>query len=273
MKTNLQRLFTSAAIVSLSVQFIHAHRSWIKPSATILSGEKSWVTFDAATSNDLFYPNHRGMALDSIKVISPTGEEVSKQHLHEGEVRSTFDLELTEEGTYAIMSSTQRYSASWQDGEERKRWRGSIEEFQQQKINENEGVTLTVSDSKKATFITHGEPDVGALKPKNQGLELIFSETHPNDLIAEEPAVFTLLLDGKPTAGVQVEVYQANDRFRDDKSPLVITSDENGRVVINWPSAGSYWLSAEYEMEGGDLAGVPLKKRNSISATLEVFSE
>jgi hypothetical protein len=31
-----------------------AHRAWLLPSATVLSGTDAWVTVDAAISNDLF---------------------------------------------------------------------------------------------------------------------------------------------------------------------------------------------------------------------------
>ena len=35
-----------------------AHRVWMLPSATVLSGDDVWVTVDAAVSNDLFYFEH-----------------------------------------------------------------------------------------------------------------------------------------------------------------------------------------------------------------------
>lgn len=35
-----------------------AHRAWLLPSATVLSGTDNWVTIDAAVSNDLFYFEH-----------------------------------------------------------------------------------------------------------------------------------------------------------------------------------------------------------------------
>ena len=35
-----------------------AHRVWMLPSATVLSGDDVWITVDAAVSNDLFYFEH-----------------------------------------------------------------------------------------------------------------------------------------------------------------------------------------------------------------------
>lgn len=48
-----------AALVALPVTVLptiaEAHRAWMLPSATVLSGDDPWVTVDAAISNDLFY--------------------------------------------------------------------------------------------------------------------------------------------------------------------------------------------------------------------------
>lgn len=49
-----------------------AHRAWLLPSATIFSDTGSWVTVDAAVSNDLFYFEHFPMRLEGIGE-EPTG--------------------------------------------------------------------------------------------------------------------------------------------------------------------------------------------------------
>ena len=47
-----------------------AHRQWMLPSATSLSGTESWVTVDAAISNDLFYFEHHPLQLDNLVVTT-----------------------------------------------------------------------------------------------------------------------------------------------------------------------------------------------------------
>lgn len=56
LKTAL-KLAGIAAIVALPLS-ADAHRAWLLPSATVLSGTDNWVTIDAAVSNDLFYFEH-----------------------------------------------------------------------------------------------------------------------------------------------------------------------------------------------------------------------
>ena len=50
-----------------------AHRQWMLPSSTTLSGADSWVTVDAAVSNDLFYFEHMPMRTDAVAVTQPDG--------------------------------------------------------------------------------------------------------------------------------------------------------------------------------------------------------
>ena len=79
-----------------------AHRAWILPSTFTLSGEAQRITVDAAISNDLFYPNHHALDLDSVSVTAPDGSDVPLEHAASGEYRSVFDVPLTQQGTYKI---------------------------------------------------------------------------------------------------------------------------------------------------------------------------
>ena len=79
-----------------------AHRQWLHPSATVLSGDKAWVTVDAAVSNDLFYFEHMPLRLDNVKVWQPDGSEGKIQNGSTGRYRSVFDVELNQQGTWKI---------------------------------------------------------------------------------------------------------------------------------------------------------------------------
>ena len=79
-----------------------AHRQWMLPSSTTLSGTDSWVTVDAAVSNDLFYFEHFPMRTDGIAVTEPDGTTGKIENAATGKYRSTFDVHLTKPGTYRI---------------------------------------------------------------------------------------------------------------------------------------------------------------------------
>ena len=50
-----------------------AHKMWMVPSATNVSGADPWVTVDAAVSNDLFYADHVPVQTDRVVVTAPDG--------------------------------------------------------------------------------------------------------------------------------------------------------------------------------------------------------
>ena len=72
----------------------NAHRQWMLPSATVLSGNDPWITVDAAVSNDLFYFDHNPMRLEGIAVIAPDGSKGEIKNGATGKYRSTFDVQL-----------------------------------------------------------------------------------------------------------------------------------------------------------------------------------
>ena len=49
-----------------------AHRAWMLPSATVLSGDEVWVTVDAAVSNDLFYFEHFPLRIANLGAAAGT---------------------------------------------------------------------------------------------------------------------------------------------------------------------------------------------------------
>ncbi len=58
-----------ALAATLAVSFsASAHRAWLLPSSTVLSGEEAYVTFDAAISNTIFHPDHFAMNASNLVV-------------------------------------------------------------------------------------------------------------------------------------------------------------------------------------------------------------
>jgi hypothetical protein len=94
-------LIAATALLTLSTPSL-AHRNWLLPSATIFSAGDDWVTVDAAESSDLFFPDHRALQLNNVKVWAPDGSESKIENGTSGRVRSTFDVHLDKPGTWRI---------------------------------------------------------------------------------------------------------------------------------------------------------------------------
>jgi len=274
----MRKLLTLAsAVITTALIFpAHAHRAWIVPAATVLSGEDAWVTFDAAVSNDIFHADHAPFRLDGVSVAAPDGSDVSLQNTSTGKFRSTFDLNLKQKGTYKISSYSGGLRARWEtENGERRGWPGrgvqaTAESFAREVPKKAKNLEVSYGSRRLETFVTAGTPDTKVFKPTNQGLELM-PVTHPNDLFAGEKAEFTFLIDGKPAAGAKVDVVPGGMRYRNQQNTISVVTDKNGSASITWPQAGMYWMNVSYE---DDKAPKPATKRTaSYVATFEVLPE
>jgi len=90
--------------------------------------------------------------------------------------------------------------------------------------------------------------------------------THPNDIVAGEPAVMRFLLDGQPVSGLEVEFVEGDTRYRDIPGIQTLTTDAQGQVTLEAPEAGMYSLEANRAQEGSNGAR---GRRSSYTAVLE----
>src|SRR5690606_36792618 len=193
-------LLIVTGLLAMSLPFTaQAHRLWLLPAATVLSGESPWVTVDAAVSNDIFYFNHHPLRLDNLTVTTPDGADLEIQNSHTGKHRTVFDLQLTKDGTYKLAMASGGLQARWEteDGE-RRFWPGRGEtpahgEFDTAVPQNAKNLQVSHNSRRIETFITAGVPTESALESTGVGLEMkpLF---HPNDLYSGEQARFRFLM-------------------------------------------------------------------------------
>jgi len=258
----------AALALALCLPFhAEAHRVWMLPSATVLSGNEAWVTVDGAVSNDLFYFEHVPLRLDGLAISAPDGSAVEAENRSTGKYRSTFDVPLRQQGTYKMTVLNEGLFARYKLNGEDKRWRGSAARLKDIPA-EAQDLRLTQSQGRLETFVTVGAPTTKVLAPSGKGLELV-PVTHPNDLVAGETASFKLLLDGAPAAGVEVEVVPGGNRYRDRLNDFTVTTDQDGAFSVTWPAPGMYWLSASVEDDKATVENA--RRRAGYTVTLEVL--
>ena len=247
-------LLTLAAVLAAPMA-AQAHRAWMAPTSTVLSGNDAWVAFDAGMSNGVFIPDHAAMRMNGLTVTAPDGALVQPEHLMQGQYRTTFDVHLTQNGTYKIANVMSGFMASYTLDGEQKRWRGSAAEFPAALPQGATDVRATRTANRIETFVTLNNPTDTVFAPTNEGLEMV-PVTHPNDLVAGEAATFKLLNDGQPAAGLDVTVARGGLRYRDNPEESTVKTGADGAFSITWPEAGMYWLNAAVRSEGqGDQPG------------------
>ncbi|WP_264048553.1 DUF4198 domain-containing protein [Methylobacterium flocculans] len=247
-----------------------AHRAWMLPSSTVLSGGDAWVALDAAISNDLFVFEHMPMRLNGLVVTGPDGTAVTPENTATSKFRSTFDLHLIKPGSYRAAVVNDGVMASYKLGGQPKRWRGRAEAMAREIPADAQEVKVTEIAQRTETFVTLGKPDSGAFAPSGKGLELRF-DTHPNNLAAGEAARFTLLLDGVPAANVAIEVVRGGSRYRDKSEETKLTTATDGSVTVPFSQAGLYWFGAETQDDKSSIPGA--RRRAVYNATFEVLPQ
>lgn len=259
-------LAVAALLVAAAPLSAQAHRQWIVPSMTVLSGDDPWVTLDAAISNELFYPDHNPMRLENVVITAPDGAAGKPENSFTGKYRSVFDVHLTQVGTYRIASINQGLSARYKLNGEDKFVRG-IPDKSAIPAEATE-VQITQNQGRNETFVTRGKPSDTALKPLGQGLELV-PVTHPNDLFSGEKADFKFLLDGRPAAGLDVTILPGASRYRDAQNEVKVKTGADGAFSVTWPEPGMYWINATVRDEKSSVPGA--RRNASYTGTLEVL--
>jgi len=264
-----------ACLVSTSIA-AQAHRAWLLPAETVKAGEGGWVTFDMAVSNDVFHIDHGAGRAEGLTVLTPDAKTEEPQNVFTGKLRTSFDVNLQQQGTYKIFTASNSLNARWEDADgKRAFWpergaKADPAEFATAVPKNAKNLEVTQSSRRIETFVTLGKPSTQALAPTNKGFEMV-PVTHPNDLAVSEPAEFKFLIDGKPAVGAKVTVIAGGTRYRNAAEEVELETDKNGVVKVQWKTMGTYWLGASYRDEKGQK---PAKFRSgSYSATFEVLAE
>jgi uncharacterized GH25 family protein len=247
---NLRKpLIGLAAVAALATPAAIAHRQWMLPSSTSVSGTDNWVTVDAAVSNDLFFFDHQPMRAVPV-VTQPDGTAGQVENHAVGKFRATFDLHLTQQGTYKVAVVNEGMFGSYMlNGERKMLPRGTTQATLAAAIPAGATDVQTFSNvSRNEIFITQGAPSEKVFATTGKGIELV-PVTHPNDLVTTEPANFKFLKDGKPGAGLTVTVIPGGIRYRDALHEQVLKTDATGKVSIKWGQPGMYWVMVN---EGGE---------------------
>lgn len=230
-----------------------AHPMWILPHQFNLSTEQDkgeWVTFDASASHTVFSPD-KGIPLDNARVMSPDGDRQPIGQFLKGPRRSVFDLYLDQNGTYLIKAQRPTlYFTSYKSGKRDtpKRMMANKQVAKARLPKDAREVTTTLIDISTATYVTNNAPSDSVLKPSQKGFEVVF-DTHPSDIITGEEVNMVVHLDGKPVAGVEIEITPHGSKYRDERGSIKLTTQADGKVSFVPEAAGPWLFLASLQSE------------------------
>lgn len=247
----MKKLFVAplASLLLLSTA-AEAHNRWILPSEFSLSTDReAWIMIDASASHDTFNVDKPPMASDAIVVKDPNGNRVFPGSTYSGHRKSVTDVNLDADGTYQlIVDNGAMYMTHYKvEGQQRPhRLAGVDKTTREAKLPENAADVETMRmGSKVMAFVTKNSP-TDSFNIKNEGLEIDFI-THPSDIAEDEQVSFKFIMDGKPQAGVKVEIIKDGSRYRNELGSLILETDKDGMLEFTLEDAGRYLLMAKFE--------------------------
>ena len=304
------RLAASAAMLSCAVPAL-AHRAWLVPSTTIVSGTDDWVSIDAAISNDLFFADHNAMRPDMVKVWAPDGSPAQIQNA------ATLPLSFgVRRKARQARHLEDRHHAIWCDGQLQGRWcrlarrrawlrragwtrwagrrpggpggaapgaarpagEGPPPGFQPRpSVATVADIPANATDVKLTEIVGQNNVFITAGAPTTTVFQPtnkaleMVPVTHPDELVSNEPAKFRFLIDGKPAAGLKVTLVPGGKRYREGEGAFDVTTGADGVAEVKWPFAGLFWLNAT-STDAHPSAPRATERRMSYTATLEVVA-
>ncbi|MBB4844643.1 putative GH25 family protein [Paucibacter oligotrophus] len=259
----------SLALLSLAPS-AQAHRSWLLPNLGHVTGKEVWVSVDAAVSEDLFEFGN-ALAVDALSIQGPDGKPLSAEPRIAARHRNSFEVKLVAPGSYRFSATQDSVMASYKQGSESKRWRGSLAELAKNVPADAAELKVTQMLTRLDTFVSKDRAGQPNFSVQGQGLELqaLGPVTELSD--GDETRV-RLLLDGKPLPEASVTLIRDGNKYRYKMGEQTLKSDAQGELTLRWAEAGRYWLGFNHSVgaAGGGSLEQPLK-RYRYSATFEVL--
>ncbi len=124
--------------------------------------------------------------------------------------------------------------------------------------------TATVAD----VYVTRGAPTKAPVEARIGTLELK-PVTHPNDVYLDTGFAFRVLLNGKPVANQQVEVWREGGSYEEPAYRKLLTSAADGAVKASFDKPGVYLIWTRMSGDAPAGAATPIRSYTT-SVTIEV---
>ncbi len=262
------KLFKSVVLGSVIFSSaVVAHTMTVVPSHFVQAKTGGFITVDLSASNMTFQAD-KGIGLDGFQIYLPDGRTAKPVATFQGKRKSSADVALSVDGTYRLENGgAARYFTSYELHGERKRLMADKQKAATELPKGAEKVVTTQGRNRAFAFVTVNQPTDIVVTPSGQGLEFTM-DRHPADVVAGEAVTLTLLIDGKPAAGVALDLSYDGELYRNEPGRVHFTTDKSGQFTFTAPNAGRYLLEASYEADSQTAKAD--KIRESFTWTFEV---
>lgn len=246
---------SAGLLLALTTFASSAHDIYIWPSFFSVDTDKgTTVPVDITASHTTFRPDF-SMPSNGVKAYGVDGKQIRRVGPYfQGNRRSTFDLAVEEQGTYALVyergpSYFSRYTVGKRETE--KRLRASKSEARAQMPENGKNLETTKYFTIAMSYVTNKAPTDAVLKPKNKGFEVV-PVTHPADYVTGEEIQVQFLFDGKPVANQDLVVEKEGPLYQEQPLVLELKSDDKGMVNLEFAEGGRFMMKVYHEQESQD---------------------
>lgn len=240
----------------------HADTSYLRPNI-FTAAKADMVTVQSSFTED--FPNPSvAVATDQWKVIRPDGREDRFDRVEAFKQVTILETDVAETGTYRLSTGERLGRLGQQvlvDGVW-KPWGPETEIPAGAQTRKSQ--TATVAD----VYITLGAPTKQAVDARIGRLELK-PTTHPNDVYLDSGFQFRVLLDGKPVANQDVEIWREGGASEEPQFRKVLKSAKDGAVDVKFDKAGVYLIWTRLSAEAPPGSPAPIRSYTT-SLTIEV---
>ena len=185
----------AGSLLAASAFASQAHDIYIWPSFfTVDSDKPTQVAVDITATHTLYRPDF-SMPSNGVKAYGVDGKQIRRVGaFFQGARRSTFDLAVESEGTYALVYERgPSYFSSYTVGkrETEKRLRASKSVAKAQMPENGKNLQTAKYYTVAMSYLTNKAPSEAVLQPKNKGFEVL-PVTHPADYVTGEDIEVTL---------------------------------------------------------------------------------
>lgn len=215
----------------------NAHSPFIVPTS-FEPLHQGWVSLDAGFA-EVFFQSEVAFDKGNFQVLTPAGEWVAPARLEQFTTRSLVEYQTKDEGTYRFSTGVRKAAIfrMYELNGERKHTRDPKEILPKEAKILDHYQSVTLAD----TYVTLKKPTKAALKPYNQGLEIV-PVTHPNDIYAGEAFSLSVLLDGKPLRDNEVSLFTGYDLGEQENATFTAKTNQDGKVEFTVANPGVYLL-------------------------------
>ena len=241
-----------AALLGLLSFPLQAHTPYLVPTS-FEPLHQGWVSLDAGFV-EVFFQSEVAFDKGDFKVLTPQGEWLSPGRYEQLTTRSLVEHQLQQEGTYRFSTGLRKAAVfrMYELNGQRKHTRDPKEVLPKgaKLLDHYQSVT------RAETYLTLKAPSQQALKPHNQGLEIV-PVSHPSDIYAGESFSVQLLLDGKPQADKELQIFTGYNGSEQEIPSQSARTDKTGKAQFNLPDAGVYLMYARQSAPAPQGAAAP----------------